>query len=142
MCVLQHYLQDFNKTGRFVFTFLVDEDAPEPAEMLPDTPALLEAQKAAAQAAETAPETALYWQTVGDFLTQTNREKAPAAYEKAVSGAPKNTNILYRLYEMPAQCAPKSGRRNLHGFAGLFASNPRPRFFQRTALVRRSGNFV
>ncbi len=61
------------------------------------------AVQSAEQAANLAPDNAVYWQAVGDLISgdgldDTAPEKAIAAYEKSVLLAPKNANVLYFLY--------------------------------------------
>ena len=72
---------------------------PTPEKTLPFVPTLADAIAAEKEAIRLAPENALYQQALGDFLWDTNKKEALAAYEAAVALAPKNPNLLYLLYQ-------------------------------------------
>ncbi len=72
---------------------------PKPNKPLSFVPTKEEVLRAAKEAAALAPENALVAQTLGDFLWNTDKPSAIAAYEKAIALAPKNPNLLYRLYQ-------------------------------------------
>ena len=58
--------------------------------------------KAAEEASRLAPNNARYAQAVGDFWALSDKTKAFAAYEKALTLAPKDRNLLFLLYQKTA----------------------------------------
>ena len=111
LSVLFWSLLPFSQTGEFQ-----TNDA-NPAPGLPYTPQPADWAKAAEEAARLAPERALYVQAVGDLLPYNEKEKAAAAYEKAVSLAPKDRNLLFLVYQKTMQKAGSKGQKPGETFA-------------------------